>query len=517
MSVESDPLLEMRGIEKSFAGTKALLSADLVVGHGEVHGLMGQNGAGKSTLLKILTGVYVRDGGTIRFSGADASFTSPHDAQNHGISPIYQEINLVPGMTVAENIFLGREPTRWGFLDAGRMATGASKLLERVGVELDPRRELGSLSTATQQMVAIARALSFDAKLLIMDEPTSSLHDREVATLFDSIRQLRDDGVAIIFVSHKLDELYEICDSITVLRDGRTVATSAMAALGKVELVATMLGREASTVATVGQTAFDRRDASTGKSILHTDHLASWPLLRDATVEVREGEIVGLAGLLGSGRTEFARAVSGAAPVDNGTVVLKGSTELVDTPAKAAKQGIAVTHEDRKVDGLVGVMSVRENITLPLLGRLSHWGVINRRRESAIVMEFVKRLQIKASGPDQTISELSGGNQQKALLARSLAMEPGLLILDEPTRGVDVGAKAEIQSLISESVSEGRGVLLISSEMEEIVEGSDRVYVMRDGVSIAEMGPDQLTTQRVMTAMAAGAADDAHSAPEGGR
>jgi ribose transport system ATP-binding protein len=494
----------MEGIAKSFAGVPALDGAWLRVGRAEVHALVGQNGAGKSTLIKILTGVYSRDAGTIRFDGREVSFSSPQAAQRGGISPIYQEINLVPYRTVAENVFLAREPRRFGLIDRQRMHREASALLDRVGIHVDVTRPLMTLNTATQQMVAIARALSFDSRLLIMDEPTSSLHDREVETLFDVIRSLRADGVSVIFVSHKLDELYAVCDRVTIMRDGRTVENSAMAEVSKLELVARMLGKDLSAVSREGATGFAEGDREAGEQLLEVDGVARGRALRDASVRVRAGEIVGLAGLLGSGRTELARAVFGADPPEQGSVRVDGREVHFSGPADAIRAGIGFTSEDRKAEGIVPEMSVRENMTLALLPVLSRRGVVSRDRQREIVDRFIERLGIKTSGPDQKIRELSGGNQQKVLLARSLALEPKLLILDEPTRGIDVGAKAEVQSLINELADSGLGVLMISSELEELTEGADRVVVLRDGRTVTELREGEVSEDAIMAAMADG-------------
>ncbi|MEH1017168.1 sugar ABC transporter ATP-binding protein [Micromonospora sp. CPCC 206060] len=510
-----DLILDMQDIHKSFAGVPALRGARLRVGRGEAHALIGQNGAGKSTLLKVLTGVYSRDRGSIRFDGADVGFGSPYEAQRAGISPIYQEINLVPQRTVAENVFLGREPRRLGIVDRRRMVSETEELLSGIGVHVNAARPLETFSTATQQMVAIARALSFDSRLIIMDEPTSSLHDREVQKLFEVIRQMTADGVSVVFVSHKLDELYAVCDRITVLRDGRTIAEARLAEMSRIDLVAAMLGRDPQDVRSAGQTAFHREQRALGDTVLTTRALSSWPALRGATIEVRAGEIVGLAGLLGSGRSELAESVFGARKVDHGEVAAGSAAATPTSPAEAIRSGIALTPEDRKTEGIVAGMSVRENITLSLLPRLSRFGFINRRKERAVVAESVRRLGIKTASVDQPVSDLSGGNQQKVLLARSLVLDPDLLILDEPTRGVDVGAKAEIQRLVSDSVNDGRGVLLISSEMEEILEGSERVYVLRDGETVTHHRTDGLTQDTIMRAMASGESPDARPAESG--
>ncbi len=502
--MSGEPLLLMEGIDKAFAGVPALRDAWLRVERAEVHALIGQNGAGKSTMIKILTGVYGRDAGTIRFDGREVSFGSPQAAQRGGISPIYQEINLVPYRTVAENVFLGREPRRFGIIDGRRMHREAAALLARVGIHVDVTRPLMTLNTATQQMVAIARALSFDSRLLIMDEPTSSLHDREVETLFEVIRALRADGVSVIFVSHKLDELYAVCDRVTIMRDGRTIENLAMADVTKLELVATMLGKDLTAVSREGATGFAEGDREAGEQLLEVQGLSRGRALRDASVRVRAGEIVGLAGLLGSGRTELARAVYGADRPEAGSVRIDGREVSFTGPDDGIRAGIGFTSEDRKAEGIVPEMSVRENLTLALLPVLSRRGIVDRDRQREIVDRFIERLGIKTSGPDQPIRELSGGNQQKVLLARSLALEPKLLILDEPTRGIDVGAKGEIQALINELADSGLGVLMISSELEELTEGSDRVVVLRDGHTVAELREGQVSEDAIMAAMAEG-------------
>jgi len=493
----------MSGIRKSFSGVPALSDAELSIGRGEVHALVGQNGAGKSTMIKILTGAYTKGAGKIEFEGKPIEFASPQEAQRGGISPIYQEINLIPFRSVAENIFLGREYRRNGLLDWRRMNGEAVELLRRFSVEVDVRRPLMDFSTAIQQMVAIARAVSFRARLVIMDEPTSSLDEREVAVLFDVIRQLKREGVSVIFISHRLDELYAVCDRVTVMRDGRTVTTSAMADVNKLQLVAAMLGRDLAAVRE-RSTGFGGPSGHAGEELLDAKGLQIGRRVRNANVTVRAGQIVGLAGLLGSGRTEIARAIFGADPPDAGTIRLMGKPASPREPSEAITLGVGFCTEDRKIEGIVPEMSVRENLTLALLPRLTRGGVIDEARQREIVDRFIKRLGIKTSGPEQRIRELSGGNQQKVLLARWLCMDPKLLILDEPTRGIDVGAKAEIQSLIKELADQGLGVLMISSELEEIIEGADRVFVLSDGRTVADLARDQVNEPRVMAAMAHG-------------
>ncbi len=495
------PLLAMRDIDKRFQGVKALSSASLEVAPGEIMALVGQNGAGKSTLIKVLTGANRRDGGSITFGEEPIDFASPHEAQRGGISTIYQEINLVPFRSVAENVFLGREYRRYGLLDWRRMNDEAAELLRRFAMEIDVRRPLMDFSTAIQQMVAIARAVSFKARLVIMDEPTSSLDEREVAVLFDVMRQLRAEGVAVIFITHRLDELYQVCDRVTVMRDGRTVTTSLMAEVDKLHLIAAMLGRDLETVRTHA-TGFSAASGKAGDEVLSAEGLRIGRKVRDARVEVRAGQIVGLTGLLGSGRTEVARAVFGADPPDAGTIRLTGKEVTPREPAEAIALGVGYCSEDRKADGIIPDMSVRENITLGILPRLTSMGVVDEARQRASVDRFMARLAIKAASVEQKIRELSGGNQQKVLLARWLCTDPKLLILDEPTRGIDVGAKAEIQSLIRELADQGLGVLMISSELEEIVEGADRVFVLSDGRTVADLPHAAASASAIMAAMA---------------
>jgi len=508
-----EPLLAMEGITKTFPGVLALDGASLRVARAEVHALIGENGAGKSTMIKILTGVYRRGGGTVRLEGQPVDFPSPQAAQRGGVSTIYQEVNLVPLRSASENIFLGREPKRWGLIDWRRMNAQARELLARLGVHIDVTRPLGSFNVAVQQMVAVARAVSFRSKLVIMDEPTSSLDDREVATLFGVIRQLKREGVSVVFVSHRLDELYAVCDRVTVMRDGKTVADRPMSGIDKLELVALMLGKEVGEVRRKGQTGFAHaRRRGGGERVLEAEGVRRGVALQGVDVRVNAGEIVGLAGLLGSGRTETARVLFGADALEGGVVRFKGEPVRFKGPADAIRAGIGFSSEDRKTEGIIPHMSVRENLTLALLPALARHGVVDAVAQGRIVDRFIGRLGIKTAGPDQKIRELSGGNQQKVLLARWLCLNPQLLILDEPTRGVDVGAKGEIQALIGELAEGGLGVLMISSELEELTEGSDRVVVLRDGRSVAELPREALDQDAIMRAMAHGE-EDGHVAP----
>jgi len=500
------PILSMRGIDKSFLGVRALIGARLEVGRGEVHALIGQNGAGKSTLIKILTGVYVRDAGEIVFDGAPVAFSSPHAAQLAGLSTIYQEVNLVPYRTVAENIFLGREPKRFGLLDWRRINGQATELLARLGITIDVTRPLYEYSIATQQMTALARALSTDAKLVIMDEPTSALAEAEVQTLFGVIRQLKAENISVVFVSHRLDELYAVCDRVTIMRDGRTLEDRPLAEVSRYELVSKMLGRELAE-------ALSRRRAEEsagydGEPVVAATDLRRGRALEGVSVSVHTGEIVGLAGLLGSGRTETARALFGADPIDSGEVRVEGRAVSLRSPREAVRHRLGFAPEDRKTDGIIPELSVRENLTLALLPHLRRHGIVDRSEQNEVVRRFIDAIGIKCSSPEQPIRELSGGNQQKVMLARWLCTNPRLLILDEPTRGIDVGAKRDIQVLVRRLADDGLAVLLISSELEEIVANSDRVVTLRDGKAVAELTGDDITEEALMHAMATGAAAD---------
>ena len=503
--IQTSPLLHMEHISKAFPGVVALVDAHLVINRGEVHALIGQNGAGKSTLIKILTGAYRRDSGTILLDGQSIDFQSPQQAQNNGISTIYQEVNLVPFRSVAENVFMGREPRRFGFLDWRGMHRETDALLGRLGISIDVSMPLMTYNIAIQQMVAIARAISFKSKLVVMDEPTSSLNENEVATLFTIIRQLKAEGVSVIFVGHRLDEIYAICDRVTIMRDGRTVEERELRTISKVELVAKMLGKELGDVRRSGQTGFNASGHHARENILlEAEGLRRGRVLQGATVEVHSGEIVGLAGLLGSGRTEVARSIFAADPIEAGEVRIDGQQTHFYSPADAIRAGIGLCSEDRKAEGIIPYLSVRENLTLAALPALSRNGIVSREKQQQIVDLFIQRLGIKTSNPDQKIRELSGGNQQKVLLARWLCLNPKLLILDEPTRGIDIGAKAEIQLLIDELAEKGLGVLMISSELEELTEGSDRVVVLRDGQTVATLLHDEISQDAIMTAMAHG-------------
>ena len=491
-------LLSMQGIEKSFAGVKALSAASLEIEAGEVMALIGQNGAGKSTLMKVLSGVHPMDAGRIVFRDREVAFDSTAASQQAGIATIYQEINLAPQRSVAENLFLGREPLRRGMLDRARMRDESIAALRTFRLDIDVTRPLGRFSAATRQMVAIARAFVSDARLIIMDEPTSSLDEREVAVLFDAIRALKARGVSVCFIGHRLDELYAICDRVTVMRDGVTVHAGAMAEVSKFELVKLMIGKEPSkierhpvaTLADGGPKRVELRNARAGSRV------------RDVSLSVRGGEICGLAGLLGSGRSETVRALFGADPMSHGSLHVEGRPRSYHGPADAIADGIGFVSEDRKVDGIVPQMSILENMTLAALPGLSKGGLVDRRRQREIAERFIKLLAIKCSGPEQPIGQLSGGNQQKVLLARWLCMNTKLLLIDEPTRGIDVGAKTEILKLLRKLADEGMSVLMVSSEIDELLSVADVVTVLSDGRDVATLPRSGLDEHAILSAMA---------------
>jgi ribose transport system ATP-binding protein len=495
----------MEGIRKVFSGVTALDGVDFTLERGEVHSLVGENGAGKSTLIKIMTGAYQRDGGRIMLEGREVNFRSPEDAQRAGVVAVYQEVNLLAYRTVAENIYLGREPRRFGLIDWKRMKRDAGALLKRLGLDIDPAATLGDLNIALRQMVAIARGVSFGAKVVVLDEPTSSLTEHEVSILYDVIRRLKAEGTGVVYISHRFDELYAICDRVTILRDGRLVGSRSLAGLDRLDLVCMMLGKQREELQQRGATAFGHHDgAATADELplMRAENLTRGRKLDRVSLDVGRGEIVGLAGLLGSGRTETARAIFGADPVDAGRVYFEGHPLNLRSPNDAIDAGLAFLSEDRKAEGIIPELSVRENLTLAALPALSRLGVVSRQKQNEIVERFMKRLGIKASSADQKIRELSGGNQQKVLLARWLCKNPKFLIMDEPTRGIDVGAKAEIQSLVNELASSGLGVLMISSELEELVEGSSRVVVIRDGRRAAELRGAEISQESIIRAMA---------------
>ncbi|MEU8833778.1 sugar ABC transporter ATP-binding protein [Streptomyces sp. 900116325] len=500
----ADTVLEARSVSKRFPGVVALDDVTFSLRAGETHALVGENGAGKSTLIKVLTGVYRPDEGELRMTGQQVRFARPFEAQQAGISTIYQEVNLVPLMSVARNIFLGREPkNRLGLIDFGRMHREAADLLDGFGVRVDPRRPLHTLGIGTQQMVALARAVSVNARVVVMDEPTSSLEPREVETLFRVIENLRGQGIAVLYVSHRMDELYRICDRVTVLRDGRHIHTGDLADLDRMQLVSMMLGRDLAEVRRNGTTGFAAEGHDAARTpVLTANGLSRDRQLHDISLSLYAGEVLGLGGLLGSGRSETAKALAGALSLDAGELTVGGRRLRRLTSAGAIRAGISLLPEDRKAEGIVPGLSVRENIVLAAMPRLSRAGVVSRTKQDRIVDIFMKRLRIKAASPEQKVGELSGGNQQKVLLARWLCLEPKVLLLDEPTRGIDVGAKAEVQSLIDDLAGEGLAVLLISSDIEELIEGADRIVVLRGGSVAGELTGDDVGESQLLEVLA---------------
>lgn len=497
---EEQPLLQMIGIDKQFPGVHALDDVGLEARAGECLALMGENGAGKSTLMKILSGVYPADSGTILIDGQEVHPQNPHHAQTLGISIIYQEFNLFPNLSVEENIFIGREPSRGGIVRRRTLRNDALTFLAQLGVDLDPRAMVRNLSVAQQQMVEIAKALSLKARIVIMDEPTSALTETEANALFRIIQGLKERGLAVIFISHRLEEVFPICDRITVLRDGRNAGDLLTSEATPEHVVHLMVGRPIedlyveSSTSTSGPVVLSVRGLS--RSGMAKD--ASKVVLEDIDLDLRAGEILGVSGLVGSGRTELARAIFGADPIDAGQIHLDGHPVRIGSPQDAIKHGIALVPEDRKLQALVLLLSVRENISLPDLSRLSRFGFVRRGEERKLTERFIDALRIRTPSQAQKVMNLSGGNQQKVVLAKWLAREPRVLIVDEPTRGIDIGAKAEVHALLRELADSGVAIMMISSELPEILRMSDRVVVMREGMIAGELERSDATQERIM-------------------
>lgn len=482
----------MRGIRKEYPGVCALDGVDFEVAFGEVHALLGVNGAGKSTLMSILSGATRMDGGAIFINDKRLDITSPHKAMELGISVIYQEFNLVPHLTVAENIFLGREPRkRMGFVDYRKMYTGAVSLLERLGAPFSPRERVANLGVAQQQLVEIAKALFKEARVIAMDEPTATLSMKETERLFSIIRLLKAEGKGIVYISHRLEEIFEIADRVTVLRDGRLVETCSLQGVTRERLVEMMLGKAL-------EGAVPRREAPLGHEILRVEGLTRGGVLEGINLTVMEGEILGIAGLVGAGKTELARALYGLDKIDKGKVVIGGRPVRLQSPAEAIRMGVVLVPEDRKRLGLVLGMAVRENISLASLFRFSRFGFVNGRRERRIAGEMVESLRVKTPSLEQQVRNLSGGNQQKVVLAKWLLRGARVLIFDEPTRGIDVGAKAEVHGLIRALADKGAAILLISSELQEVIDHSDRILVMHGGKITGELRKEEATPERVL-------------------
>ncbi len=487
-----EPLLRAEGISKAFPGVQALDRVTLEVFPGEIHGLVGENGAGKSTLIRILAGAIPRDAGRIFWQGQPVEIADPRHARRLGIAVIHQELSLLPNLTVAQNLLLGREPrTRWGGLDRRAMEQQARRILEGLGLDLDPQASTGSLPFAQRQMLEIARALSENARLLIMDEPTSALSDREIHRLFELLRGLKARGVAVLFISHRLEEVFQIADRITILRDGRHIGTFSIAEVTPSAVVRMMVGRE------MGE-MFVKTATPGIEPILEVRGLTREGVFCDVSFEIRRGEIVGLAGLVGAGRTEVARALFGLDPVDHGEIRIGGEAVRIRSPIEAIRLGMAFIPEDRKAQALFLAMALRSNITISALPRIAPLGLLSRRRLDAASLSYIRHLDIRPPRPGVPVRYLSGGNQQKAVIARWLLLEPRILIMDEPTRGIDVGAKAEIHALMDRLAREGKAILMISSELPEILGISDRILVMREGRIVGELKREEATADRVL-------------------
>lgn len=498
-----DTVLTMRGIYKSFPGVRALQNVDFTLREGEIHALMGENGAGKSTLIKVLTGVYSKDAGEISIKGNDKPVTikSPQEAQKLGISTVYQEITLCPNLTVAENLFIGR--TNDLIVDWKKMKNRAEAILGGLGIPASPTEQLSNCSIAVQQMVAIARAIDMDCKVLILDEPTSSLDEHEVSKLFTLMRELKGRGVGIIFVTHFLDQVYELCDKITVLRNGELVGEYLVQELPKVELVAKMMGKELGDLAEIHNEAqLDNEEVR--EVIVETKGLSSISGIKPFDFTIYKGEVTGFAGLLGSGRSECVRAIFGADKVVNGDLKIKGEKVSITSPIKAMKKGIGYLSEDRKRDGIIGDLSVRENIILALQVMRGFFRPFTKAQAQAFADEYIQLLGIKTASADTPINSLSGGNQQKVILARWLLTHPEYLILDEPTRGIDIGTKVEIQKLVLKLASEGMSITFISSEIEEMLRTCSRLVVMRDLYVVGELKGEDMTQDKIMYTIAGG-------------
>jgi inositol transport system ATP-binding protein len=473
--MDDNMILQMENISKSFPGVKALSEVNLTVRKGTIHALMGENGAGKSTLMKILDGIYAPDTGQIIFQGQPVTIDNTHTALKLGISMIHQELSPIPYMTVAENIFLGREPLgRYGLIDKRKLRTETKALLDRLELGIDPTSIMKSLSVANTQMVEIAKAISYDASLIIMDEPTSAITEREVEHLFRMIRSLKTKGVTTIYITHKMDEVFQIADEITVLRDGKHVATGPASQTSKGHLISMMVGRELTEM-------FPKEYAPIGEIVLSVRNLTRKGIVEDVSFDLRQGEILGIAGLMGAGRTTVIESIFGIHKVDAGEITIKGKKTQINSPADAIKNGLALLTEDRKLTGIMGVLPVRDNMMIASLPNYEKGIFLDGRLIEETYKEEKSRLDIKSPSMHQLIKLLSGGNQQKVLISRWLLTSPDILILDEPTRGIDVGAKAEIHRLMSKLAQEGKAIIMISSELPEILGMSDRILVMHEG------------------------------------
>ena len=504
--MDSGVVLSMTKINMTFPGVKALSDVDFVLKRGEIHALMGENGAGKSTLIKVLTGVYSMDSGTIQLDGHTIINHSPEEAQKEGISTVYQEVNLCPNISVAENIFIGRHPlNKIRAINWKKMNKRAVEVLATVGLEnIDVTKTLGDYSVAIQQMVAIARAVDFNCKVLILDEPTSSLDEYEVEKLFAVMRQLKQQGVAIIFVTHFLEQVYEICDVITVLRNGELVGRYAIKDLPRVQLIAKMLGHEFDDLSTFHAPEYEESTHTGNADIVHAVGLSHTGTIKPFDIKIHKGEVIGLTGLLGSGRSELARAIYGADSPDKGDLYFKGDQLKVHEPIDAMKAGMGFLPEDRKEESIVSDLSVRENLIIALQAKTGVFKLLPLQKQNELADKFIKALNIKTPSPETLIKQLSGGNQQKVIIGRWLITNPDFLILDEPTRGIDVGTKTEIQKLVLKLAGNGMTIMFISSEIDEMLRTVNRLCVLREGTKVGELKNEGLDRVRVMAAIAGG-------------
>lgn len=496
--MENEVILSLEHISKEFPGVKALDDVKLKLRKGEVHALMGENGAGKSTMIKVMTGVYPKTSGTIVLNNQEIEPQTPQEAQETGISTVYQEINLCPNLTVAENIYIGRQPKKLGKIDWKKMNEDAKKLLETLKIDVDVTQTLDSYSVSVQQMIAIARAVDMSAGVLILDEPTSSLDGNEVEQLFEIIRELKNNGMAVLFVTHFLDQVYAISDRITVLRNGRWIGEYPANELSQIDLVTKMIGQE---FKDEDSRAFRKTTDYPQTSFIQMRNVTKKGVINDFSMKIREGEVLGLAGLLGSGRSEVAELLFGAQEFDEGVLYIDNDHIKKMFPQKAIKENIGFCSEDRKVSGILADLSIRENIIVSLQAKRG-WKRIGYKEQQEIAERYIKLLNIKTPDADKKVGELSGGNQQKVLLARWLVTDPKLLILDEPTRGIDIGSKREIESLILSLSRKGMSILFISSEYEEMVRCCDRIIVLRDRLSVAELVEEQISENNIMSAIA---------------
>jgi len=492
-TVSNKPALEMRNISKQYPGVRALDDVSLSVGRAEIHALLGENGAGKSTMMKILAGAQGKDDGDILIDGEVVDIDSPQKAMDLGISIIYQEFNLVPYLSAGENIFLGREPKAKipGFVDFKTLYATSQQVINKLGVKMDARAPVNTLSIAQQQMVEIAKATSKSAKIIVMDEPSATLTDHELRALFDLMRQLKSEGVSIVYISHRLEEVFEVCDRATIMRDGHWVATKDVKDLTREEIIRLMVGREL-------KDAIPKVAAEQGEVALSVKNLNRAGVLHDISFDVHKGEVLGIAGLVGAGRTETARAIFGADSIDSGTISVLGKQVTINSPQDAIRHGIGLVTEDRKQQGLVLGMAVRENTTLANLGALSTLGFVRQREERAVAEKYRTDLAIKTPSIEQTVQNLSGGNQQKVVLAKWLYTGSKVLIFDEPTRGIDVGAKSEIYKLMNELAAKGAAIIMISSELPEVLGMSDRILVMHEGRITGELSRAEATQESIM-------------------